>query len=201
MKTKQEVEELVRLSTSFADFVRRLYGKKDGNSWRKAKCLVDHLQIDVSHFRVSKYNKEILEPIVKASETMGEVAVRLGLKPGGGSQAFITRRIKEFGISYDHFKKRQFARLARKPWQEILVLKLGGYRTTPYIVRRALIESGRDYKCEVPGCPIKGEWLGKPIKLQIHHRDGNVLNNTQKNIMLICPNCHTQTENWCNVRT
>jgi hypothetical protein len=36
----------------------------------------------------------------------------------------------------------------------------------------------------------------KPLVLQIDHVDGNSDNNYPKNLRLLCPNCHTQTENF-----
>lgn len=53
-----------------------------------------------------------------------------------------------------------------------------------------LIET-RDHKCEVCGT---SEWQGKPIPLDIDHKNGNSDNDNLDNVRLICPNCHRQTE-------
>ena len=55
-----------------------------------------------------------------------------------------------------------------------------------------LIET-RGEQCEE--CKIT-EWNGKPITLQLHHKDGNNKNNAISNVELLCPNCHTQTDTW-----
>lgn len=34
------------------------------------------------------------------------------------------------------------------------------------------------------------------IPLQIHHIDGNCMNNKEENLQLLCPNCHSLTENF-----
>ena len=39
--------------------------------------------------------------------------------------------------------------------------------------------------------------MGKPIVLQLHHKDGNNQNNSLDNLMILCPNCHSQTDNYC----
>ena len=39
-------------------------------------------------------------------------------------------------------------------------------------------------------------WLGQPINLEIHHKDGNHNNNLLDNLQLLCPNCHSYTDNW-----
>lgn len=51
----------------------------------------------------------------------------------------------------------------------------------------------RGHKCE---CCNLEEWLGKPINLQVHHIDGNKCNCTENNLQLLCPNCHSYTDNF-----
>jgi hypothetical protein len=51
----------------------------------------------------------------------------------------------------------------------------------------------RGRKCEMCGLE---EWLGEPITLEIHHKDGDRLNNTINNLQILCPNCHAMTDNW-----
>ena len=36
------------------------------------------------------------------------------------------------------------------------------------------------------------------VPLQIHHIDGDCLNNIEDNLELLCPNCHSLTENYGN---
>ena len=57
--------------------------------------------------------------------------------------------------------------------------------------RQELIKK-RGCKCEVCGLT---EWLGKPIKLEVHHIDGNRQNDDESNLQVMCPNCHSFTEN------
>lgn len=40
------------------------------------------------------------------------------------------------------------------------------------------------------------EWNKRPISLQIHHKDGNNKNNLIENLQILCPNCHSQTDNY-----
>lgn len=58
--------------------------------------------------------------------------------------------------------------------------------------RLALIES-RGNKCEDCGL---FDWRNKPIALEVHHLDGDSSNNKSENLRLLCPNCHSQTDNF-----
>lgn len=61
-------------------------------------------------------------------------------------------------------------------------------------IRRYMLEK-HDYKCEKCGWGEKNEHTGK-VPLQVHHVDGNCLNNSEENLQLLCPNCHSLTENF-----
>jgi hypothetical protein len=43
---------------------------------------------------------------------------------------------------------------------------------------------------------LLSEWMGKPIPLDLDHKDGDATNNRLENVRLICPNCHAQTETY-----
>ena len=48
-------------------------------------------------------------------------------------------------------------------------------------------------ECE---CGITSEWRGKPIRLQLHHKNGDNSDNQLVNLCYLCPNCHSQTVNF-----
>lgn len=59
--------------------------------------------------------------------------------------------------------------------------------------RLRLIRDGiKEHRCEVCGYE---NWMGKPIPLELHHKDGNRNNWDIGNLEIICPNCHAQTNN------
>jgi translation initiation factor 2 beta subunit (eIF-2beta)/eIF-5 len=45
------------------------------------------------------------------------------------------------------------------------------------------------------GCK-NSEWRGQTIDLELDHIDGNRQNNSRENLRGLCPNCHSQTENY-----
>lgn len=66
-------------------------------------------------------------------------------------------------------------------------------------ILRILIHSGyKENKCECCGI---SEWNNKPITLQLHHINGNPRDNALENLQVLCPNCHTQTDNYGSKNT
>ena len=61
-------------------------------------------------------------------------------------------------------------------------------------IKKHLIAAG--YKNDICECCGVSEWNGKPISLQLYHIDGNPKNNSLENLQILCPNCHTQTDNY-----
>jgi hypothetical protein len=49
--------------------------------------------------------------------------------------------------------------------------------------------------CQICGWSEVNPFAGK-VPLQIHHIDGNCLNNKEENLQLLCPNCHSLTETF-----
>jgi len=45
-------------------------------------------------------------------------------------------------------------------------------------------------------CGVGTVWQNEPLRLQTHHIDGDTRNCCWENFQKLCPNCHTQTENW-----
>lgn len=52
-----------------------------------------------------------------------------------------------------------------------------------------------DCKCERCGWSEVNKYTGK-IPLEVHHKDGDYTNNSEDNLQLLCPNCHSLTENY-----
>ena len=77
------------------------------------------------------------------------------------------------------------------PLEELLIV---GRRTSRGHLKSRLISAGlKEERCE--GCALV-EWRGRPIALQLHHINGDGLDNRLENLSLLCGNCHAQTDTW-----
>jgi hypothetical protein len=70
---------------------------------------------------------------------------------------------------------------------------IGKFSISGYI-KKYLFEKN-DNKCEKCQWGEKNSHSNK-IPLQIHHIDGDCLNNKEDNLQLLCPNCHSLTSNF-----
>lgn len=61
-------------------------------------------------------------------------------------------------------------------------------------VKRYLMEKHNNC-CQECGWGVTNEHTGR-VPLQIHHIDGDCTNNREDNLQLLCPNCHSLTENF-----
>ena len=55
----------------------------------------------------------------------------------------------------------------------------------------------KPYKCEKCGI---SQWQNESITLEVHHIDENHNNDDINNLQLLCPNCHSQTKNYCRTK-
>jgi hypothetical protein len=153
--------------------------------------------------RWEKYTREILELAVRQNHSMAGVLRTLRLRPSGGMHSHLSRRIKALGIDTSHFLGRASNRgpdhRGPKPLtcEQVLILRKTGLRQKSHVLRRALLQSGRLYRCEGKKCPLEDEWLGKPLVLHVNHKNGDWLDDRAENLEFLCPNCHSQTPTYC----
>jgi HNH endonuclease/Homeodomain-like domain len=73
------------------------------------------------------------------------------------------------------------------------VLSSGRQRSRTHVKLRLLEAGLKERRCEICGL---AEWYGRPLALELHHVNGDGLDNRLENLQLLCPNCHSQTESW-----
>jgi 5-methylcytosine-specific restriction endonuclease McrA len=139
-------------------------------------------------------NNEFID-LVADSETISEIASRIGYRSkGGGVTKLIKDRIDELNIDISHFNKYSKGSSVErnKPLEEILV-ENSSYTNNTSLKRRLLKANLLKYECSI--CKIS-EWNNMPLSLQLDHVNGNNKDNRIENLRLLCPNCHSQTDTF-----
>lgn len=143
-----------------------------------------------------KYTDKQLVQAVETSYSIRAVLNKLGLAPAGGNYESIRKRVQELDLDISHFLGQAILRgqnhkHTTRPIEEILVHKK--LENTWRLKNRLLAEGVKPHQCE--RCLLT-KWLSRPIPLELHHKDGDRTNNTLPNIELLCPNCHSLTDNY-----
>ena len=136
---------------------------------------------------------------VNSSLSYAQVLEKLGLKIAGSNYDTVKRKIKELNLDTSHMTGKAWNQGERfiiiKPAEPLSkVLVEHSTYTNSHSLRKRLFKEGiKEYKCE---CCNRTEWLGKPIKLELHHINGIKDDLRIENLQILCPNCHAYTDNY-----
>ena len=134
------------------------------------------------------YSKDELQVIVDESKSLAEIARKLGYNvKAGNTYQHIHNMIEYYNFDTSHFLGQGW----NKDTYDYSRLQ-NGIAVKSSVLKRLLVNL-RGNKCEICGRSL---WNDVPIPLEVHHEDGNTLNNELDNIHLLCPNCHAVTYNW-----
>lgn len=129
-----------------------------------------------------KFSDDEIRNLVKDSRSFMQLLEKLGYnKTSGSARNSIKQMLIQKGIDYSHF--------TGQGWN---IKSPDDIVTSPLTLKKKLIEK-RGYKCERCGNAL---WLGKPITLELHHKNGEHKDNQEDNLELLCPNCHSFTDTW-----
>ena len=90
----------------------------------------------------------------------------------------------------NEYKYKQFI----ERWKNGEEKGMRGACSTSLYIRKYLLEKYNN-KCEKCGWGEVNQFTNT-IPLEIHHIDGDCTNNKEENLQLLCPNCHSLTENF-----
>lgn len=133
--------------------------------------------------------KEEIEQWITEGKTKAQMAKELGCNP-----KTINPVLKRLGLEYAG--NQGCKGLSKSNGQKLSLLEYLEKSTdiqSNKIRKKLLDERYKEYKCECCGLT---KWLGEPIPLELHHKDGNHFHNELDNFQLLCPNCHAKTSSY-----
>jgi 5-methylcytosine-specific restriction endonuclease McrA len=169
--TKKEIIiRLLQAGASYREIAEAAECSKSTISYHAEK-------LGLSQGETPRYNWEEIQKYHDEGHRRSECIKRFGFSKAAWDDAVKAGRIKP----RDH----------RIPISELVI---EGRNTMRAHLKRRLLQAGLlEPKCYYCGIT---EWLGKPVSLELHHKDGNGKNNLLENLLLLCPNCHSQTTTW-----
>jgi hypothetical protein len=147
-----------------------------------------------------KYTKEFLEPFVKSVTSMLQLLTVLGLRPTGGNNLCMKKRIEKFNIDISHFtgsawSKGKTVRTDNRLLKYTLEEMFCENSIVATTVIRNYLENDPNFLHECSICK-NTEWQGRKIPLELDHINGNNRDNRVENLRFICLNCHAQTHTF-----
>lgn len=148
--------------------------------------------------RRAKYTDEQLRAAVVAARSLAHVMRLLGMADSGsGNYKSIHESINRLSLDTSHFLGMGWNKGNRPSGRKVMLCDvLDGstpYRQTSSLRRRLIKEGVFENKCSECGIT---DWHGKPLSLHLDHKNGVNSDHKLENLRLLCPNCHSQTDNF-----
>jgi len=138
-------------------------------------------------------DSEFIE-LIKNSSCISDVLRTVGYSTNGNTwgNRIVKERMEKLNLSFTKKNENYYNKTIKPLELNEVLIKDSNYNRTK--LKERLVKEGIfKYKCACCGI---SEWQGKPLSLQLHHLNGINNDNRIENLQLLCPNCHSQTENF-----
>lgn len=137
---------------------------------------------------------DIFKDIVEKCSTYSEILSQFGILNRGNNHKTLKKRMDLLGIVFE--SKRYSVTATNKRIKPIEVYLTKNSKANPFYLKKRLIKEGLLVE-RCSECGLGETWNNKPISLQLDHSNGDPTDNRLHNLKLLCPNCHSQTDNYC----
>lgn len=140
--------------------------------------------------------------LIKNSKTYKEALGYFGLSQKGGNYKTIKVRIKFLNLDTSHFLTcREVSANNRRITKDMFLKKLtkNSQQNNGTLKKRLIKFNFLEYKCSK--CGNTGVYNEQPLLLQLDHINGVHDDNRIENLRILCPNCHSQTENYAGKKS
>ena len=147
--------------------------------------------------RVYNLSDEEFQKLISSSTSISECCKKIGLSVwGSNGRRQIKKRCQELKIDCARLSTTHHSHKCNPQKQEYskILIENSEYTNMTRLKERLIRDNLLEYKCSC--CGNTGEWNGKPLVLQLHHLNGVRTDKRLENLTLLCPNCHTQTDNY-----
>lgn len=131
------------------------------------------------------WTEEQLREAIKKSKSFKDLLFNLNLS--SDYYNIINGQIKKLGLDISHFS------YSSLELSNMLIENYPKSYSNSALRIRLIREGIKENKCERCGGDT---WEGEPMPLQLHHVNGNHKDLRIENLQILCPNCHSLTDNY-----
>ena len=150
------------------------------------------------HCKYKEISIDELKDLVSQSIHYADLMRKLGYTANrGNSLNGLKSYLSDNNIDTSHFNKyknRNYKLPDNTKFSlEDIMVENSTYTNLTKFKERLIKANLLEYKCSCCGITT---WNNQPLTLQLHHINGNNRDNRLENLTFLCPNCHSQTENY-----
>lgn len=187
----ENLQQVISASKSRVEVMKKI-GYHPGSAYtrRKLNTAIKKFNLDISSFTDRTERWDILPTIISECFCIGDVLKAVGLTDQGDNHKTAKHVIKEMQLNLSHFcRKSKDGSRPKYTNEELFVENCKAHRHI--VKKRVLDEKIIPHECSK--CGNAGKWMGKPITLELEHKNGINNDNRLENLEFLCPNCHSQT--------
>ena len=151
--------------------------------------------------KIWSISDEEFTKVVEECICIRDIVEVLGFKKSSGSMGNkVKERIEILGLDTKHLVGRN-AKGCSNPIYSLdeILIENSKYTTINRLKIRLVKENRLEYKCSK--CGNVGDWNGEKLVLQLDHINGIHNDHRIENLRFLCPNCHSQTNNFAGKNT
>ena len=143
------------------------------------------------------WTEKELKDAVKNSKSLRQVLKKLNLREAGGNYDQVKKYIKEYDLDSGHFTGKAWNRGMRgigRPRLSLDAILVKGSAFQSFKLKSRLFKDGlKPQYCEQ--CNWAERTYDGYLPLELDHINGNRHDNRLNNLRVLCPNCHSLTDN------
>lgn len=187
---KEHLEELVKKGLS-----QREIGEKLNKSQTTIRYWLKKYNLSTKKIFTKTWDTDKFISLCDSETSLHSILIKLGLSTSGVNYKYAYELAKILNITIP-----KYAPENRKKHTINTVFKLSTEKISNLTIKNLMINELNISKI----CAICGQepfWNGESLELQLDHINGINTDNRLENLRILCPNCHSQTETYCKIKS